>query len=267
MCVNVLLCMHVLCLCTYCVKMLARVTARGCDKCLFCFFRFRFSKSWLHSHRSGQREASQKRLAWLRSAGLLGYMQSVPTGKTHDVSEMKTHIKFTLRLLARVVKHSCNGKVTSLRLVQYGRRKRALDALCERIVKGGVDENDKRRVVIAYGDAVFPPHGYCGPYAKTVRNALKHRGYEVNNVCEYNSSKLCNGCKNPCVKMRDRDGRDIYALERCLSPSCPRVTMHHDANGSANIRCEYMYSQNWCEHRDTHAHLPQKRLMSLTRRA
>jgi hypothetical protein len=151
---------------------------------------------------------------------------------------MESHIKDVLSKLTRAVRLSCSGKVTSLRLRQYRKRKEALVAICNRIVHGGVGTDDGRPVVVALGAGGFSPSfgkGYFPGPVKAVRTALVRSGYQVIDVNEYNTSKLCYMCNEELIAMRGRNGSDVHAVRRCLNVECPSMTWDRDTNAALNI--------------------------------
>jgi hypothetical protein len=151
---------------------------------------------------------------------------------------MIQHILDVLSKLRRGVRLGSSRKVTALRLRQYGKRKKALLAICHRIVHGGVGSEDARPVVVAYGDAGFSPsfgRGHFPGPVKAVKTALECNGYEVMEAHEYNTSKLCYMCNAELIPMRGRDGKDVYFVRRCLNSECSSMTWDRDTNAALNI--------------------------------
>lgn len=160
------------------------------------------------------------------------------SAKTPSVQAMRRHIEDMLRKLEVVVRLNCSAKVTSLGLMQYGRRQKAINAICQRIVRGSVGEDDDRTVVVAFGAANFPSSfgkgNFPGPN-KAIRAGLLRMGYKVLSVNEYNTSQMCFLCFERLVPMCDAEGNDIYAVRRCLNVECPNMTIDRDTNAALNI--------------------------------
>ena len=82
---------------------------------------------------------------------------------------------------------------------------------------------------------------------KRTTKLLRKRGYEVYQIDEYNTSKLCNKCEKPMEQYKKNEGRqdekEIWGLKCCKNKSCesniglkhPYRIMNRDINATLNM--------------------------------
>ena len=133
-------------------------------------------------------------------------------------------------------------RVKSLRFSQYVRKQKAMELLCDRVVKCGAGNKkikDKRRVVVAFGAGFFSSSFKGNPPVpvRGLRKKLRQRGIEVYDVIENYTSQLCNVCNEKLGKFRDPNGKDTYSVRYCQNILCSHSGMYfnRDVNAALNI--------------------------------
>ena len=185
----------------------------------------------------GSAKASTKRRTWLEGDGLEAVLE-LPTAKTSSSAVMRVHISRLLALIDPILLHHGARRVRSMRFTQYGRKQKVMEEICDRIVRGGVSDEDERPVIVAFGAGMFSScsSGHCPGPVKGVRKALRRRGEEVHDVNEDYTSQLCCCCHKRVEPMYGADDSGaIHAVRRCLNTECSRTVWNRDVNAALNI--------------------------------
>jgi hypothetical protein len=152
---------------------------------------------------------------------------------------MQEHLKKLLLILDDVLALNGLRRVKSLRFSQHCWRQRVMFEICKRITSPGKDVVDPRPVVVAFGVGMFSScsRGHAPGPVKGVRQALRERGIEVNDVNETTRASCATAATSTlCTKgEKDGGGKEVYGVRRCLTATCLRNTMNRDANAALNV--------------------------------
>jgi hypothetical protein len=185
-----------------------------------------------YQNKCGFAEAAHKRWKWLtnRTDGLQSEMANLPPSKVSSPDDFLAYVSGSTAIFHKIFGYYSSDRMRKLRFQQYSRKQSAIADICNRIVHV---EGDNRPVVVVFGAAKFNGKAPTQALRDALGRLPRVQLYHVN---EYNTSKLCNGCKCRLV-----DHEDVWTVKYCTNKDCARKTHQRDKNAALNIK--YVFEQ------------------------
>jgi hypothetical protein len=170
------------------------------------------TKDYYHQSKFTQRKKwSEEKL---RSLGLLEFVRTLPTSKTHCSGATIAYLEYLQRNkgpMDAVFGHELGNAARHKRWKSQIHKPKTLDRFCLKLL-----DDQKDKTIISYGDASFC-HNSRGHQSSLRGNWLFHRlqkihGARVRYTKEYNTSQVCTRCYQPQKLVglgtkRDPEGR------------------------------------------------------------
>ena len=207
-------------------------------------------------HMSGGNDAKYKREKWAAnvSQAYKDWLLGMPSTKVATVAGMQTHVKHLMSKFAQCFKVNGAPKIRRLRMTNYIKQQQSLAKMVnEFISQPKAIGSDKKKLIVAFGDAAFKT---AGPTNKMKKELKRRPDVTVVDLDEFHTSLMTNCCAfhstSPCAvervgpkhKVLQKDGsvksESLYSVTFCKRCSC---IWNRDVNASVNMLCVFHHAQ------------------------
>lgn len=172
---------------------------------------------------------------------------SLQNSKTIKYEKFKEYIKEKDRLNSETSNFYKMELWRKMRFREYSYGKKSIDKFLNKI-----QDTFGNNIIIGYGN--WSRSSQMKNFMPTMNKGLRkeiHRRYRTITINEYNTSKICCGCHNNLEKYKDKEGKEVFRLFKCLkcvSSQNKEITFRtRDVNSAINIRG---ITRSWIERQE-----------------